>query len=63
MILGSSVALSLAGPFVAACGLLVVAGMAKVTKPGPARLAARRRNSPSSQAAISDSPLPSDRES
>jgi hypothetical protein len=41
VILGSSVAQPLAGPFLAACALLLVAGVGKVMRPDPARLAAR----------------------
>lgn len=40
MILGTDVARTLAGPFVAACALLVVAGAGKVRRPTPARASA-----------------------
>ena len=40
VILGSDIALSLAGPFLGACALLALAGAGKVLKPAPARTAA-----------------------
>lgn len=52
MILGTGVAGSLAGPFLAACALLVVAGVGKVAHPEPARLAARAAGLPVPRPAV-----------
>jgi hypothetical protein len=41
VILATDVARSLAGPFLAACALLVIAGAGKIAHPIPARIAAR----------------------
>jgi len=39
VILGTDIARSLAGPFLAACALLVIAGAGKITRPEPTRTA------------------------
>lgn len=41
MLLGSDIARSVSGPFLAACALLAIAGAAKVAGPAPTRAAAR----------------------
>jgi hypothetical protein len=41
VLFGSDVARAVAGPFLAACALLAVAGVGKVAHPAPARVAAR----------------------
>jgi hypothetical protein len=50
--LGSAVALSVAGPFVAACALLVASGGGKLVAPGPAQAAARAAGVPAAPAVV-----------
>jgi Methylamine utilisation protein MauE len=52
VIFGLDVARPLAGPFVAACALLVVAGAGKVLHPRPARVAAGAAGLPASGSAV-----------
>jgi hypothetical protein len=46
VMLGSTLGASIAGPFVAACALLVISGAGKLVRPAPARVAVRAAGLP-----------------